>query len=117
MADGTTIYIVDEIRPKPGQGQAFLDHYMESYAPLAVARGMRLEHSWVNPPLWLSGDQQNTLLIVWSVESVSAYWELQGKIRWDSAISDWWSQVDAMVTSRNRLVLGESQELASFTNV
>jgi hypothetical protein len=117
MTADTKIYIVDEIRPKPGKGKAFLEHYMETYAPAAVARGLKLEYTWVNPPVWLTGDQQNTLLIIWSVDDVSAYWEIQTKIRWDRSIAEWWSHADEMVTSRKRLVLGDSHQIAGLTDV
>lgn len=113
----TRIYVVDEIEPKPGKGEEFLKFYRETYVPLAEARGMRLEHSLVNPPVWLTGDQQNTLLIVWSVANVEAYWAMQGKIRWDPSIADWWSDAERMMTSRKRLVLGDAANIASLTNV
>ena len=117
MTVDSNIYIVDEIRPKPGGGRAFLEHYLETYAPLAAGRGMKLEHSLVCPPVWLEGEQQNTLLIVWSVESVAAYWGVQAKARWDQSIADWWVRADEMVTSRSRRVLGDSTHIASLTNV
>lgn len=117
MTADSNIYIVDEILAKPGGGQAFLEHYMETYVPLAVARGMKLEHSLVCPPFWLEGDQQNTLLIVWSVESVATYWGVQAQARWDRSIADWWTRADEMVTSRSRRVLGDSGLIGSLTNV
>src|SRR5581483_2129564 len=53
VAGDEPIYQVDEITPKPGQAQEFLKTYMERYAPGAVARGFKLEFTWVSPPLWL----------------------------------------------------------------
>jgi hypothetical protein len=117
MEPDTDIYIVDEIIPKPGRGEALLKHYMDTYAPRARNWGMKLNHSWVCPPVWLEGDQQNTLLIIWSVESVGAFWDVQVKIRWDRSVSEWWSQVDGMITSRTRRVFGGADHIGISADV
>lgn len=117
MAADTKIYIVDQVMPRPGKAEAYLERYMDIYAPLASAAGLTLEHTWVNPPLWLGEGQQNTLVIVWSVESVSAYWMVQAKIRWDRSFADWWADTEMMVASRTRLVVSEPSSIASETNV
>lgn len=117
MAADTNIYIVDQVTPRPGKAEAYLKQYMDIYAPLASAAGLKLEHTWVNPPLWLDGEQQNTLVIVWSVESASAYWMVQAKIRWDRSFADWWADTEMMVASRTRLVVSEPSSIASLTNV
>ena len=39
----TTVFIIDDIVAKPGQGRALLEAYRQDYAPGAKARGMALE--------------------------------------------------------------------------
>ena len=111
------IYVLDEITPKAGQGRALFDHYMEAYAPVARARGLKLEHAWVNPPVWLEGEQLNVLYFVWSVVGVAGYWGVEAKARWDETSSDFWRDIEPMITARRRSVLAEAADLAGLANV
>ncbi len=49
MTGEKTVFLIDQVVTKPGQARAFLNAYMERYAPGARARGMSLERSWVTP--------------------------------------------------------------------
>jgi hypothetical protein len=105
------VYVVDQLVARPGQAQALLQAYREHYIPGAQARGMRLEHSWVTPPLWLE-EQSNTLLFVWSLPGAAGFWAMSFKSRQDPAVEDWWRQAASLVESRQRYVAGEVAELA-----
>ena len=99
-----TVYIVDQVTSKPGAGRAFLDAYMQRYAPGAKERGMTLEHTWVAPPVWLE-DGSNTLFFVWSVKGVSAGLGLSGGVRArTSAAEDWWWKEAAEMIATPRAV-------------
>ena len=117
MANDETIVILDQITPKSGCGEAFFKRYIDEYAPVARARGLKLEHSWVSPPMWMEGAQSNTLFIMWSVRGVAAYWSAAQQARLDPASADWWRDIEPMITTRNRSVLGEASDIESLTDV
>jgi hypothetical protein len=117
MANDETIYILDQITPKAGRGKAFLQSYMDGYAPVARARGLKLEYTWVSPPMWMEGEQSNTLFIVWSVKGVAAYWAVESKARRDPTSSHWWRDAEPMIATRSRSVLSDASNIASLTNV
>jgi hypothetical protein len=114
---GETVYIVDQITPKPGAGRSFLDAYMQRYAPGARERGMTLEHTWVAPPVWLE-DGSNTLFFVWSVKGAKEVWSSLFSARRLSSVDDWWWKDAAeMIVSRERFFLSNPSDIASLTNV
>jgi hypothetical protein len=114
---GETVYIVDQIIPKPGLGRAFLDAYTQRYAPGARERGMTLEHTWVAPPVWLE-DGSNTLFFVWSVKGAKGVWgSLIGGRRGSALDEWWWKDAAEMVVSRERFFLSNPSDIASLTNV
>lgn len=118
MTTSVPIYFLDQITPKPGQAEAFFKFYMETYAPAAQARGLKLEHTWINPPIWLEGAQSNTLFIIWSVEGVAGYWKVMAApASLDGSTSHWWRDADPMIETRSRLVLSDISNLASLNNV
>jgi hypothetical protein len=111
VADDLPIYILDQITSKPGQGLALHRHYMETYAPAAQARGMTLEHCLVNPPLWLDGEQSNTLVMIWSVKGLKGFWGAAATpAAMEGATAQWWRDADAMIASRTRSVFGEASD-------
>jgi len=114
---GETVYIVDQITPKPGMGRAFLDTYMQRYAPDATQRGMNLEHTWVAPPVWLE-DGSNTLFFVWSVKGAKGVWGSMIAGRRGNALDEWWwKDAAAMIVSRERFFLSNPSDIVSLTNV
>jgi hypothetical protein len=118
MSQDNPIYFLDMIRPKPGQGEEFFKHYMDSYAPQALERGLKLEHTWVNPPIWLEGDQSNTLFVVWSVKGVNGFWKsMVPPSAMDGSLAFWWRDADPMIAERSRMALCEAHDIASFVNV
>jgi hypothetical protein len=113
---GETVYIVDQITAKPGAGRAFLDAYMQRYAPGASERGMTLEHTWVAPPVWLD-DGSNTLFFVWSVKGASGVWGSLIGGRRGAALDEWWKDAAEMIVTRERFFLSNPSDIASLTNV
>ena len=117
MAGQETIYILHEVRPKPGQAQRFLAAYLERYAPGARARGMTLVHTLVSPPLWLE-DESNTLQFLWSVTGAAGVWGSYFASRSDESVERWWWQEAApLLESRVRRVLAAADDVAGLCDV
>jgi hypothetical protein len=115
MSD-TKIYIVDQITPNPGEAEAFLNLYMERYAPGARERGMTLEFTWVSPPTWLK-DQSNTLFIIWSVPDAKAWWAMSHGGKRDPVVQAWWRDAESMIEKRHRCFLTDVSAVAKLANV
>ncbi len=111
-----TIYFLDQVKPKPGLAQAFLDLYMEKYAPAARDRGMTLVHRWVAPPMWLK-EQSNTLYIIWTVQGARAWWQASFLGRRNPQVSGFWEEVAPMIESRHRSFLSDVADVESLCNV
>lgn len=121
-AAGDTIYIVDRIQCKPGDGKAMFDHYMSEYAPGAQERGMTLVNSSVNPPIWLTdSDSTNTLEFVWSVAGMMGWAGMVGVARFDPEVApkivDFWYGVDDRVLSRTRTLSAPDSDVESLTTL
>ena len=71
--DAFPVYVIDEITPKAGQAKALFETYMSRYVPGALARGMKLEHSLVEPAYWVE-DGSNRLVFIWSLPGPGAVW-------------------------------------------
>jgi hypothetical protein len=112
-----TIYIMDCITPHPGRGAEVLYHYLENYVPVGEERGLTLRHKWVSPPVWLKGNQTNTLYFVWSVTGVAGYWGAEAKARWDASTPDFWRDLEPMIQSRTRQVMAEDTDIESLCDV
>ena len=111
-----TIYIVDEVVTRPGEGRAFLDVYMKRYAPAAQARGLTLDRVLVSPPLWLD-DQSNILTITWTLQGAPAWWQMSFRSRTDPSVTSWWAEVDEKVVSRKRSYMSAAADIEALTNV
>jgi hypothetical protein len=111
-----TIYIVDHVTAKPGRAQAFLDAYMERYAPAAKERGMTLVSRLVAPPMWLT-DQSNTLLITWTVEGAGAWWGMSHQGRRNPAVREFWESVGGLIEKRHRSFFSDVADVESICDV
>jgi hypothetical protein len=116
MGNDATIYLLDQVVPKAGRGQQFLNAYMQRYAPGAEARGMKLEFTWITPPLWLD-NQVNTLFFIWSMRGVAGWWAMQMHARRDPSLADWWRDAEQMIESRQRRFLANISDVTSLTHV
>lgn len=72
-----TILIIDRCVTKPGDGEAFMNDYLETYAPIAESLGAELVDTLVAPPMWLA-DDSNVLMFVWKVAGVGGSWGIAG---------------------------------------
>jgi len=116
--EGPLIYFMDQITPRPGQGELFYHHYMETYVPAAQARGLTLQHAWVNPPMWLEGQQSNTLHIVWSVKGVAGFWGVMARPEsLDGSTGAWWREAQPMIATRSRSVMSDAANVAELNDV
>jgi hypothetical protein len=114
MSGAETVYLVDQVVVKPGQGEAFLNAYRERYVPGAQARGMRLEKTWVSPPMWLD-DQSNTLLFIWSLQGAQGFWAMSFQGRQDPSLQQWWHEEAAsMIESRQRYLASDVVDLTTL---
>lgn len=111
-----TIYILDQVTTKPGKAQAFLDLYMEKYAPAARERGMTLVHRWVAPPMWLK-EQPNTLYLIWTVQGAGAWWQMSFLGRRDPSVTAFWAEADSLIVSRHRCFPTDVADVESLSNV
>lgn len=117
-----TIYIVDQICCKPGDGKAMYEHYMENYVPGAKERGMTLVSTSVNPPIWLTDDDSNnTLEFVWSVPGMMGWATMVGISRYAPGIAEelikFWYDVDDRVVSRTRTLSAPDTDVESLTTL
>lgn len=111
-----TIYVVDEIVTRPGEGRAFLDAYMKRYAPGAQTRGLRLDRVLISPPLWLDAES-NTIIITWTLQGTPAWWQMSFRSRTEPSVTSWWADVDEKVVSRKRSYMSAAADIEALTNV
>lgn len=71
------VLVIDRCVTKPGDGEAFLNDYLATYAPIAEGLGAELVDTLVAPPLWLAEDS-NVLMFVWKVAGVGGSWGIAG---------------------------------------
>ena len=76
-AQTPAVLVIDRCVTKPGDGEAFLNDYLETYAPIAEGLGAELVDTLVAPPLWLAEDS-NVLMFVWKVAGVGGSWGIAG---------------------------------------
>ncbi|MBW2269247.1 MAG: hypothetical protein JRH16_11770 [Deltaproteobacteria bacterium] len=112
MSDTQPIYILDELTLHPGALDTFLSAFERDYRRAAEARGMRLQHTWVTPPLELAG-RGSTVLLVWSLDGVAGFWGMRAR-NGDPEIAAWWEACDELVASRTRRYAAESSALAGL---
>lgn len=111
------LYIVDTIKPKPGDGKAFLDDYMATYAPVAEKAGMSLVGCLVSPPIWIDTDSI-TLQVTWTLDDIAvAAWAMNSATRYDPAYVAWWSSVRDRVASRDRSYYATETYMEVLNNV
>ncbi|MGV9661890.1 hypothetical protein ACWDUL_02110 [Nocardia niigatensis] len=115
MSD-STIYIIDRIVLEPGKARAFIDAYLNEYAPGALARGLTLDRVLVSPPAWI--DQESTVVTAtWTVEGPQQWWAAALKGRHDPAYAQWWNSVSPMIIERDRSMAAAADAVEGLCNV
>lgn len=97
------VFVIDRVITSPGSAQAFIDAYLDGYAPGARARGMTLRDVLVSPPIWFD-DRTNVVTITWSLPSAQAWWQMTWQGRPDPSVARWWETVGEFVVERSRSV-------------
>jgi hypothetical protein len=111
-----TVYVLQEITVTAGKGQAFLDAYMKGFAPGARDRGMVLERTLVNPPLWLD-DRASTIVFTWAVQGVPGVWKMIASGRGTPAVEGFWDEVAPMVQHRAQRLFVEPADMEALSHV
>lgn len=97
------VIVIDRVTTAPGCARAFIDAYLDGYAPGARRRGMTLRDVLVSPPIWFP-DRTNVVTITWTLPSPLAWWQMTWQGRPDPAVGQWWSSVTELVVDRTRSV-------------
>lgn len=108
-----TIYIVDRIITRPGEGQAIYDEYQEKIVPWGQAHGGELVSALVAPPIWLPMDS-NVLSFTWKVAGVGGSWFFDGD-RFD--IYDTWTDLRERVVEQDRSYFADPTDFEELANV
>ncbi len=115
MSD-STIYIIDRIVLEPGRARAFIDAYLDEYAPGARERGLTLERVLVSPPAWIDSEP-NTLTITWTVDGPREWWAAAVKGRHDPGPAQWWDSVSPMIIERTRSMAAAADAVEGLCDV
>lgn len=97
------VFVIDRVVTAPGCARAFIDAYLDGYAPGARERGMTLRDVVVSPPIWFL-DRTNVVTITWTLPSPLAWWQMTWQGRPDPAVAQWWGGVGDLVVDRSRSV-------------
>jgi hypothetical protein len=95
----SAIYILDQVKLRPGQLQAYQKALRERYLPGARERGMELIGSWVTPPVEV--EQGNELVTLWSLPSIELFWEMRSGSA-APELEAWWKESDQLTLGRER---------------
>ncbi|WP_305094140.1 hypothetical protein [Prescottella sp. R16] len=112
----STVFVVDEMVAAPGRGRAFLDAYLERYAPGARDRGLVLDRILVAPPVWLD-DGSNTVTVTWTAPGTDAWWRQRWAAGRDPDVAAWWAWADTELVRRERTTACAADALAAVTDV
>jgi hypothetical protein len=112
-----TVFVIDDLTAKPGQGDALRRAYLEQYAPGAARRGMTLVHQLVSPAYWLP-EGSNRLVFIWTVPGPAGAWAMKHAGRQDPELVAWWTeQAPRLVATRTRAICAEASALAELADV
>ena len=112
-----SVFVIDDLTARPGQGEALQRAYLERYAPGAERSGMTLVHQLVSPPYWLP-EGSNRLLFVWTVPGPGGAWAMKHAGRQDPELAAWWTEeAPRLVETRTRAICAESADLAELARV
>lgn len=99
------IYVLDEIVLDPRHVPDVLALLERTYQPTSEARGLKLLHRWMSPPVAIEG-VPNTLRLLWQVADAPAYYAMRASI--DASSMALWSEVDALCETRHRHVMSDA---------
>lgn len=115
MADAE-VFVIDRVVTRPGCARAFVDRYLDEYAPGARGRGMTLRDVLVSPPIWFI-DQPNTVTITWTLPGPRAWWEMTWQGRPDPSLGQWWDGIAGLIVERTRNVAAAAADVDGLGDV
>lgn len=102
------VYVLDELELRPGALDPFRQAFDTGYRLGAEARGMKLLHTWVTPPVELA-DGGTRVLLVWQLDGVEGFWSV--RTQRDPDVASWWQECERFVVSRTRRMAAEADAL------
>jgi hypothetical protein len=106
------VFVLDELELRPDMLALFRDALAREYRPLAEARGLKLLHTWVTPPIELAAGGTRVVL-VWQLEGVEGFWRMRAQS--DPAPLDaWWRSCERFAVSRTRRFAAEADALSGL---
>ncbi len=113
----TTIFLIDELIARPGQGQTLLAAYRERYVPGAIARGLTLQYELISPPVWLR-NQSNALIFLWTVAGgAQGWWSTRIASGRNAEVDAWWRGAAELIVTRNRRFLADADAIEQLSNI
>ena len=106
------ITILDELELRPGRLDDFLRAMDSRYRPGAEARGLRLIHTWVTPPVEVDG-VPTTVVLVWQIDGVAGFWGMRSQ-NGSPEVAAWWRDCEQFVVSRTRRYAVEAAAMPGF---
>jgi hypothetical protein len=110
--DATSIFVLDELELRPGMLEPFREALARDYLPLAEARGMKLLHTWVSPPVELASGGTR-VLIVWRLAGVPGFWRMRAQSD-PAALDAWWRSCERFAVSRTRRFAADADALGEL---
>lgn len=111
--DVDPVFVIDELRLRPGTLDEFLSAFRARYRPGAEARGQRLVHLLVTPPTTEVG-LSHEVVILWSLEGIEGFWGMRSQNA-TPEVSAWWAACDAQwAESRTRRFAAAPETIPSL---
>lgn len=110
------VYCVDRFVVKPGEGQDFLDFYMNGFKEKAESYGMVLKSTLVSPPVWLD-NASNTIEVTWAIAGFNGWAAMVNASRYDSDTLAFWREVRSKVLEQDRSYYAKEEDMEVINNV
>ena len=98
------IYLMDELRVKPGRLEEVSARLAAGYRPGAERRGLTLLGCWSTPPAEPEGEPCS-LVLLWSLPAPADFWRQKWAAATDTTVADFWREVDPALLGRERRYL------------
>lgn len=110
------IYCVDRFVVKPGEGQDFLNFYMDGFKEKAEGYGMVLKSTLVSPPVWLN-NAPNTIEVTWAIAGFNGWAAMVNASRYDSDTLAFWREIRSKVFEQDRSYYAKEEDMEVLNNV
>jgi hypothetical protein len=103
------IYIIDDIRVRPGCRDTVQALLKSDYMPLAIERGVELVGLWLFPP-FEQADVPADILCMWKASSLQVWWGTRGHAEREGRLTAFWEKLEPYILSRSQR-LGRPPEM------